>query len=154
MQGIKHLIECHCLLPQFRAAGKPYHQFVVFSYLDDSDQAVHKHARCNNCGVIHNVLDIGKSEILSGQETGAIIEKKDIEMMIPSSISNILNTYDADIPTWEYVLWLYEEQKWGSHAIISREETEAGDIVGKILKLNGPNQFRLEPYILRQTVGG
>lgn len=154
MKGQKHLIECHCILPQYRSAGKPYHQFVVFSYIDDSDQVVHKHAKCNNCGVIHNVIDIGKSEILSGIETGGIIEKKDIELMIPSSVSNILNSYDADLPTWEYVLYLIEEGHWGSHAVISREVSENGDIVGKILKLNSPTQFRLEPYVLKQNVGG
>ena len=85
MKGLKHLIECHCVLPQFRKReNPPYHKFVVFSLIDDSDTAIPKHARCNNCGVIHNVIDICKSEILPGQEVGAVMTKKDCGMMLPS----------------------------------------------------------------------
>jgi len=153
MQGIKHMVECHCVLPQYRHIPNQYHQFVVFSMIDDSDTVIPKHARCNNCGVIHNITDICKSEILMGQETGAIIDKKDIELMIPSSVSNILNTYDCDISTWELVLFYIEHQMYGTQVILTKDQSEDGNITGKILKLNGPNQFRLEPYINRRIAG-
>ena len=53
MRGQKHLIECHCILPQYRRAlNTVYHKFVVFSEIDDSDTVVPKFAQCNNCGVI------------------------------------------------------------------------------------------------------
>jgi len=153
MTGIKHLVECHCILPQYRQAGKPYHQFVVFSIIDDSDSCIAKHAKCNNCGVIHNVLDIGKSEILPGQETGAVMEIDDAKLMVPDSIGNILTSYGCDIATWEHTLFLFENQDWGSYVILNREETEAGDITGKRLYLKGPGIYRLEPYLNRRIVG-
>ncbi len=37
-RGQKHLIECHCILPQYRRSSNTvYHKFVVFSVIDDSD---------------------------------------------------------------------------------------------------------------------
>jgi hypothetical protein len=152
MQGIKHLIECHCVLPQFRQAGKPYHQFVVFSILDDSDTVLEKQARCNNCGVVHNVIDIGKSQILGGQEVGAIMDKDDVSLMLPSSLTNILKNYDCDISTWEQVLFLVQNDEWGSEVILTREEDETGDINGKKLLLKSPAQYQLVPYIYRRSV--
>lgn len=152
MQGIKHLIECHCVLPQFRQAGKPYHQFVVFSILDDSDTVLEKQARCNNCGVVHNVIDIGKSQILGGQEVGAIMDKDDVSLMLPSSLTNILKNYDCDISTWEQVLFLVQNDEWGSEVILTREEDESGDINGKKLLLKSPAQYQLVPYIYRRSV--
>lgn len=152
MQGIKHTVECHCVLPQYRQAGKPYHQFIVFSILDDSDTCIPKHARCNNCGVIHNVIDVCKSEILPGQETGAVMEISDAKLMVPQSIANILDSYNCDISTWEYVLFLLEGEQWDTKVILSKEQTETGDITGKLLHLRAPGQYRLEPYINRRSV--
>ena len=38
MAGIKHLIECHCMLPQYRnKKDRQYHKFVVFSIIDNAD---------------------------------------------------------------------------------------------------------------------
>ena len=63
---VKHLIECHCTLPQYR--NRPdivYHKFPVFSLLE-SDSVVEKLARCNNCDAVHRVFDVCKSEIFIG----------------------------------------------------------------------------------------
>lgn len=152
MQGIKHVVECHCVLPQYQKAGKPYHQFVVFSILDDSDTCIPKHASCNNCGVIHNVIDICKSEILPGQETGAVMEISDAKLMLPTSLGNILESYNCEIHTWEHVLFLFENQMWDTKVILTKETTEIGDVSGKLLHLRGPGQYRLEPYIYRRVV--
>ena len=65
MTGVLHLIECHCCLPQYKNSKKPvYHKFKVFSILDDGDTVISKHSQCNNCGVVHHVIDICKSEII------------------------------------------------------------------------------------------
>ena len=66
--GIKHLVSCHCVLPQFRKMKNPiFHKFVVFSKLEN-DNVVPKIAKCNNCGVLHKVIDICKSEFIHGHE--------------------------------------------------------------------------------------
>ena len=69
MLGLKHVVECTCILPQYKNQTPPvFHQFVVFSIINNQDELQPDYAQCNNCGVIHKVVDACKSEILSGQE--------------------------------------------------------------------------------------
>ena len=151
MKGLKHLVECHCVLPQFRnKKERPYHKFVVFSVIDKADGVIPKHAVCNNCGVIHNVYDIGKSEILVGQESGAIIQKEDIELMIPTSISNVLKSYDCDISVWEHVLFVMQNSIFPEKIILSRDVD--GEIIsGKILTIEEINKYQIKPYSMRTS---
>jgi len=151
MKGLKHLIECHCMLPQYRNKANPsYHQFVVFSVIDKGDSVIPKHSICNNCGVVHNVYDIGKSEILAGQETGAVMQKEDIKLMIPSSLSDILASYDCDISTWEHVLFIIQNSNYPEKITLNRNIDE-GIVSGKILNLDGPNRYIIQPYSARLT---
>ena len=63
---VKHLVECHCVLPQYRNRQElVYHKFTVFSLLED-DSVVEKLVRCNNCDAVHRVFDVCKSEIFIG----------------------------------------------------------------------------------------
>ena len=153
MKGLKHLIECHCVLPQYRKQeNPPYHRFVVFTLIDDSDVVIPKHARCNNCGVIHNVIDVCKSEILLGQEVGAVMTKDDCGMMLPSGVKQMLETYGCEVPDWEHALYILQNEKWDEFIIVNREETEGGDLAGKILKFLGPGNYRLEPFLQKRVV--
>jgi hypothetical protein len=151
MKGLKHLVECHCVLPQFRNKKDPsYHQFVVFSIIDDADSVIPKHNVCNNCGVIHNVYDIGKSEIQVGQETGAILQREDIKLMMPKSLSDVLESYDCDISIWEHVLFVLQNSNYPEKIILNRKIDN--DIVsGKILNINGPSKYQIQPYSMRVT---
>ena len=153
MKGIKHLVECHCVLPQYRKQqNPPYHQFIVFSILDESDTVIPKHAACNNCGVIHNVIDVCKSEIQLGQEVGAVMGIEDCGLMLPSGIKQILETYGCEVPDWEHALFILQNEKWNDFIIVNREETDRGDLTGKILRFNGPGNYRLEPFLQKRTV--
>ena len=153
MEGLKHLVECHCVLPQYRKQqNPPYHRFIVFSLIDDSDTIISKHARCNNCGVIHNVIDVCKSEIMVGQEVGAVMTKEDCGMMLPSGVKQILGTYGCEVPDWEHALYILQNEKRKEFIIVHREETEVGDLTGKILKFLGPGNYRLEPFLQKRTV--
>lgn len=151
--GIKHIIECHCIMPQYRRmTNPPYHQFKVFSIIDASNQVIPKHAACTNCGVIHNVIDLQKSEILAGEEVGAVMKKDDCKLMLPGGIVQILETYDCEVCDWEHALFILQNEKWGEYIIVSREETDLGDISGKLLNINGPGQYRLEPFFSKRTI--
>ena len=153
MKGIKHLIECHCVLPQYRKVeNPPYHRFIVFSLIDDSETIIPKHAKCNNCGVVHNVIDVCKSEVLLGQEVGAVMTKEDCGMMVPSGVKQMLETYNCEVPDWEHALYILQNEKWGDFIIINREETEQGDLTGKILRFVGRGNYRLEPFLQKRTV--
>lgn len=147
-QGIKHTIECHCTLPQFRTRHPPvYHKFIVFSIIDESGTVVPKEAKCDNCGTVHRVFDLKKSEIVSGREASAVISIDDIKLMIPSQLSNILESYGVDVATWEQTLFLYDEAAWGSNVILTREsDANTGAVTGKLVELVNQNRFAISTY--------
>jgi len=153
-KGIKHLVECHCVLPQYRDAKVPiYHKFTVFSVLDESDTVIPKFAECNNCGVAHKVYDILKSEIVMGRdEVTSCMSIDDIKLMMSSDVANVLDAYHADIATWEHALFIQQNSVWGSIIILSKEEIQ-GEIQGKALVFVDRGQIRIEPFTRQFMVG-
>jgi hypothetical protein len=151
MEGTKHLIQCHCVLPTLRKLPNPlFHSFVVFSVLDENGNVVVKDASCNNCGIVHKVVDICKSEISSKENSSAIITEEDISLMLPSQLTNILKSYQCDIATWEHVHFIYSEQKWGTQIVLKRD-VEKDSIKGKSMTIEGPNKFKIETFNLAET---
>ena len=146
MQGVKHLIECNCILPQMRGKTPPlFHSFIVFSVILEDESVAEKFAQCNNCGIIHRVYDICKSDLLK-KETHAMVQNfSDISLSIPSELSSILSAYKCDIATWEHVQFIFHNEKWGENVIISRE-FENGKTIGKKLIIEEKNKFRIEPF--------
>jgi len=151
--GIKHLVQCHCILPQYKHVDEPkFHQFVVFSIIDEeSDTVTPKFASCNNCGAVHKVIDICKSELVTGRDevvTQMAIE--DFKMSLPSDLFELLLAYQKEAADFEHAQFLIENEKWKDHIILTREEID--DMVqGKLVKFLGPVKFRVESYILRRT---
>ena len=151
MDGIKHLVQCHCVLPTLRKLPNPvYHSFVVFSALDDGGEVIPKDAECTNCGVIHKVVDLCKSEITTKEKSSAIISVKDISLMIPSELGNVLATYDCDVATWEQAHFIYSNQKWGERVVLTKQ-TEDGEVKGKMLTFEGPQKFKIETFDMVET---
>ena len=92
-----------------------------------------------------------KSEILTGIETGAIIQKEDISLMIPSSLCQVLESYSCDISVWEHVLFVIHNEKYPEKIVLSRNVDE--DIVsGKLLLIETTNKFEIRPYSMRTSV--
>ena len=114
MQGYKHLIECHCVLPQFRENPKPiYHKFTVFSVIDDSDTVIPCLAQCNNCATVHKVLDICKSEIVAGKDESRAIEKKeDVALSLPTSLVELFSNYDLELADYQMARFVIENDVW------------------------------------------
>lgn len=152
MNGVKHLVDCNCILPQMRGKTPPvFHSFVVFSIENDEGQILEKFAQCNNCGIIHRVYDICKSELIKREQHPMIQTFSDISLSIPSELSSILTTYKCDIATWEHVQFIYSNEKWGEFTIVSREY-ENGITNGKRLIIEGPAKFRIEPITFSETL--
>ena len=151
--GIKHLVQCHCILPQYKHVDEPtFHQFVVFSIIDEeSDTVTPKFASCNNCGAVHKVIDICKSELVTGRDevvTQMVIE--DFRMSLPGDLFELLLAYQKEVADFEHAQFLIENEKWKDHIVLTREEID--DMVqGKLVKFLGPERFRVESYILRRT---
>lgn len=145
--GIKHLVSCHCVLPQFRKMKNPiFHKFVVFSKLEN-DNVVPKIAKCNNCGVLHKVIDICKSEFIHGHEDSvrSIVQVDDIKLSLPEKLVTILESYDVDLATWEHAQFLLEERKWNSFIVLTQEELD-DNVEGKLLRIIDFNMYKIETF--------
>ena len=153
LEGLQHLIQCHCILPQYRRRKDPvFHKFTVFTVLED-DQAVEKNAQCPNCGVIHRVFDICKSEILIGRdESRTLTEIKDLKIVLPTSVVDLLESYSCDINTWEHAAFIRENQMWGERIKLSSEESETENSA-KFLVFLGPENYRITTESSMSTIG-
>lgn len=146
--GQKHLIRCRCVLPQFKKMDEPpVHQFVVFSVIADDGRVIPKIAQCPNCGLIHKVTDLTKSEIASGKEnSSAMLSIEDIRPTLPASLANVLETNNVDLPTWEAVQFEHENKRWGQAFIVLSSEEEDGVRVGKYIRLLGEGLFEVKTF--------
>ena len=147
MRGVKHIVECQCVLPQYkRRENPPYHKFVVFSIIDESDSVIEKFSQCNNCGIVHRVHDICKSKIAVGHESlSSLPTKDDFSLMLPSSVVDILNAYDCEIYNWEHVTFILNQEKIDEKIILSKDEID-GKLQGKYLIYKGNGKFAIEPF--------
>ncbi len=153
MKGIRHLIQCHCVLPQYRRKDIPvFHKFTVFSVIKSNDTVEKKIVQCENCGIIHRVFDICRSEILVGKdESGTVLTIEDIRHSLSDKIIRILDSYNCDVSIWEQVEFLIDNEQWGEEIIIKKETQEETTNL-KILKLNGPDKVRIKTANRKDTV--
>lgn len=151
--GFKHLLKCRCILPQFKKLkNPPQHKFVVFSTIDDENNPVVKFVQCNNCGIIHKVLDIGRSEIVSGREhMASIVSINDLKASMPEKLAGVLEANGCDLPTWENVQFILENKKWGDFVVLNSEE-ESGVRQGKYVRLLGESLFKVESFTRDEVV--
>jgi len=147
IRGQKHLIKCRCVLPQFKQlANPPQHQFTVFSLIKNDD-TITKYSQCNNCGIIHKVIDVCKSEILSSKENiGSLIKIEDIKSSLHVNIINVLEVNFADIATWEAVQFIVENKNWGEFVVIT-SEIEDEEIHGKYIRVLGESLCKIETFV-------
>ena len=142
-EGIRHLIQCHCVLPQYRKRKDPvFHKFLVFSTLEN-DEVEEKLAQCPNCDVIHRVFDLCKSEVYSGKDQSlAVSTIEDIKISLPSRINELLESYSCEIHVYENVKFIIEEEAWKSRVKLASEEID-GNVSSKFLQINGYEKYSI-----------
>ena len=147
MKGIKHLVQCHCILPQYKNSKNPvFHKFTVFSILDESDTVLVKYAECNNCGSVHKVYDVCKSEIVPGKEDSrSVLKKEDFRFSLPDSLFELLGQYEKEICDYEFSQFIIDNEVWDSTITLTREELE-DHVQGKLLRFLESEKFRIESY--------
>ena len=149
------MIQCRCILPTLKnRKSPPNHKFIVFSIIELSskgkERIKEKYSQCNNCGVVHRVFELGKSEILQSREDlPACLTIEDISFSLPESVKNILETYKCDLATYEQIQFLVDNSS-SDHIILSKEENEER-IEGKILRYDGKS-FRIEPFATQARI--
>lgn len=147
MTPIKHTIQCHCILPQYRNRKDPvFHRFIVFGCIDNSDTLVSKHCECNNCGAVHRVFDICKSEILVGKDsTSALMTIEDVKLSIPSDLVGILESYNCELPVYEHVMFVYKNSMFSEEVIIANEMMDT-EVIGKKLVFDAAGRVSIQPF--------
>ena len=144
--GIKHTIKCRCIISQFKTMkNPPLHEFVVFSIIED-DKVKKSHAKCNNCGITHEIIDLCRSKILDKSDDWNTPTKDDISYSLSDDLKDLLNSYDADLPTWQMSQWIIDNNRWGSKIILSKKDLD-DRIEGKILIFKEKDLYRIETFL-------
>jgi hypothetical protein len=140
---VKHLIECHCVLPQYRnRVDLVYHKFAVFSLLE-SDNVVEKLVRCNNCDAVHRVYDVCKSEIFIGDlDLTTIRMPQEILSELPVGLKESLAPLSLDMCTLEHILWCVENNK--QEKLPLRKDTVKGKLFVKFITLRADGKWKFE----------
>ncbi|MBT6808534.1 MAG: hypothetical protein HOA52_03480 [Flavobacteriales bacterium] len=153
MSGVKHLIECHCVLAIYKSSQKIInHKFPVYTKIDSDGKVITKLAKCNNCDTLHEVYDICRSEIKFGKDQTAVtLTKEDIGYMLSDRLVDLLTKTDVDISVWEHVLDIVEEKRWGETIVIKR------DIIGerqqvKVLEMLSEDKFKIKNELINDII--
>jgi hypothetical protein len=147
---VKHLIECNCVLPQFKNRKDViFHKFIVFSKIGFDDKVIPSYVRCNNCSGVHRVYEISKSELIKNENSKSVQTIEDLKLSLPEKVQVILEKYECDLPTWQEADFLIENEAWGSQIILSREVEEtvkSSKIMLTTLLIAGKTLYKLNKF--------
>jgi len=150
--GHKHLVSCRCSLPQFKNMDDPpFHKFIVFSVIDDNENIASSYAQCNNCGVIHRITDICRSEIVNREDLMTLPSIDDVRLGMNDQLAATLDRYKADLPTWQAVQYIIDNERWGDFVTLTSDELE-GERQVKYIQILGRNIFKIKTHTQGATV--
>ena len=149
MPGIKHLIECHCFLSIFKNNKKIInHRFPVYSKIDEYGNLIPKIVKCNNCEALHYVENVCRSELRPGKDqTMTTLSIKDLAVNLHPNVCNYLIENHCDIATFEHVIDIIEEKRWGENVIIKRDVINEKQQV-KYISFSSHNKFTVNSDII------
>ena len=152
IKGQKHLISCRCILPQFKnALNPPSHKFVVFSVIDENIVRV-KFAQCNNCGILHKVTDICKSEILHGKENlSSVTTIDDLKASLNQQLVKLLENNNADVASYEAAQFAIENKQWGEFVVLSTDNIDGMRQV-KYVRILGETLFKVDSAAFHEVI--
>lgn len=154
MPGIKHLIECHCVLQIYKSKTKEriYHKFPVYSKIDKNDSVIPRLSKCNNCDTLHYVYDVCKSEIRGGKDQSiATLNIEELSLMLPERLVNTLIKLETDISNWEHIVDIFEEKRWGEEVVLRRDIIDEKQHV-KTLEIISFETFKIKNNIISDIV--
>ena len=145
--AIKHVLECNCILPQYKNVTPPvFHKFIAFSELNKDGLVKTSYVACNNCTVVHKILDAGKSEILKKENSNLVPTIGDIETNLPGWLTALLKQHDCLLPTWQEAQFVVENEQWGKALVLSREpdQNNKEKHITKYVILIGENLYKVK----------
>ena len=151
LEGIRHLVECHCILPQFRSTvPSVYHKFIVFS-VSNEDAVQPKLAQCNNCGIIHKVVDFCKSEIVHGLEDSSSLRTiNDVKVAMPLRLVEFLVPQNLDISLWELIEFVLDNKLEKEIPLTKDDKTDLTQI--KMLHIKSDGSFKIKTVTRQDTL--
>jgi hypothetical protein len=144
---VKHLIECKCILPQFKNSNPPiFHKFLVFSEIDMNDgNIISSYVQCNNCGVIHRVMEIGRSTVLKKENMNSLLSIDEIKSSLPSRLVLILEQNDCVLAIWQEAQFIIQNGLWGRGFTLTQER-EGDLIMGKYIVILGETIYDIKSF--------
>lgn len=154
MKGQKHLVACRCILHQFKnSKNPPQHHFVVFSLLDDNDNVVSKYVQCNNCGIVHRVSELCKSQIVGSKEDlKHQMSLEEIKKSLGQQLSEYLDSNEADRATYEMCKFVVDNERWGERVVVSSERIEQ-ERHGKVIRIMSREFHIIDEFVEQTTIG-
>ena len=154
MPGIKHLIECHCVLKLYKGKSKPvYHKFPVYSKIDENDVVIPKLSKCNNCDTMHYIYDVCKSEIRAGKDQSDVTSSlSELSLMLPERLSNALIKLETDMSNWEHIIDIIEEKRWGEVVVLRRDIIDEKQHV-KTIEIQSESIFKIKSEVINDLIG-
>jgi hypothetical protein len=148
VKSIKHTIQCHCILPQYRNRKDPvFHKFVAFGVIDDSDTLISKYINCNHCSAVHKIYDVCKSEIVVGKEDlNSVVSIDDLTVMMPEDIVSVLESYNCNLPEYEHAFHILQNKLFSESVTLTRDIME-NEVLGKRLKFNKLGLASIESFV-------
>lgn len=143
---VKHLVECKCVLPQFKNINPPrWHQFVVFSTINEHGDINPSFTQCNNCGTIHKVTEVGTSTILNKDDLPSLPTKEELKETLPEKIAEMLEKYNCELPTYQEVAFIFENHLWGRSVILTKDVVD-NIKMGKYLTIFGETLWKINNF--------
>lgn len=143
---VKHLITCKCFLPQFRhLPNAPFHKFIVFSDLDEAGLVEQSLVQCVNCGIVHKIKEVGKTEILKKEDASSILSIDEVKSGLSEGILNKFSGYDLDLHQWQEIAWILENKQWGRSVILTKDSVD-GLTQGKYAQILGEGMIKISGF--------
>lgn len=148
----RHAVNCRCVLQQHKSTRNPPNfAFPVCSLVVDGT-CRESFAECPNCGVLHHVIDICKSVIVSRAElTGATPTAEDIKTCLPERLAGLLSSYELDISSWQHAQNIIEHNLWGDFIVLKREKAGESHVI-KLVRILSDSLYKVETQSGRDTV--
>jgi hypothetical protein len=122
--------------------------------IDEEDEVVPRLVICNNCGVIHKVIDICKTEIAIGNDSmRSVMTKEQIGQSLHPNIVGLLDAHECDISVWEHVSFIVQNEIWGSILTITQEDI-GGMVQAKTLEILAADRVRLQVQTRIDEIAG
>jgi hypothetical protein len=95
---------------------------------------------------MHRVFDVCKSDIVNNENV-VQVSLEEIKSSLPENYVKTLERYNCDLPTYEHVQFLLENNRWGEHVILTTEDLpKQGVEIGKALIVISLNMFKVQQF--------